>query len=49
MVDGREYVSIVGKIPRGQSLDDDIKRALSAIEEARGRPCVCYVANVVNP
>lgn len=49
MEDGREFQSIIGVIPRSGDLIPDIKRALANIEAVRGHPCICYVANVVNP
>ncbi len=48
MRDGHEYASIVGVVPPPDSnLLDDIKQALAEIEAIRGRPCICYVGNVI--
>lgn len=49
MVDGTEYGSIVGLVPddRSKDMTIDLRRALAEIETLRGRPCICYVANIV--
>lgn len=49
MEDGNEYGSIVGLVPdtNGHDLVPELRRALAAIEIIRGRPCICYVANIV--
>lgn len=49
MKDGCEFQSIVSLVPRNGDLVPDLKRAVSEIETVRGHPCICYVANVVNP
>lgn len=48
MRDGNEYGSIVGLRP-DPNLDINVEllRAVRAIEDVRGRPCLCYVGNVV--
>jgi len=47
MVDGREYESIVGVEPKNPEVQAELRRALADLEAIRGRPCVCYVANMV--
>lgn len=49
MQDGSEYESIVGSVPKDLNLIDELTRALRDIEAIRGRPCLCYVGNVVRP
>lgn len=44
---GNEYGSIVGLVPKAVDLVPELRRALSEIEAVRGRPCICYLANVV--
>jgi Serine dehydrogenase proteinase len=48
MADGAEYQSIVSLVPDA-SLDlvGEVTRAMSAIEQIRGRPCLAYIGNVV--
>lgn len=48
MRDDDEYASIVGAVPRTGDIMADLKKAITEIEVIRGRPCVCYVANVIN-
>lgn len=45
--DGNEYGSIVSVLPGAPDLMPDVQRALAGIELVRGRPCLCYAANVV--
>ena len=47
MRDGCEYGSLVDYVPVAMNFADEIRRAISEIEVIRGRPLVCYVANVV--
>lgn len=48
MVDGREYVSIIDKLPLpGANLLDEVQRAVADIAAIRGRPCIVYSGNVV--
>jgi hypothetical protein len=48
MVDGREYVSIIDKLPlQGANLLDEVHRAITDIAAIRGRPCIVYSGNVV--
>lgn len=47
MTDGNEYGSIVSLIPTENNMIPELRRALADIEAIRGRPCICYVANVV--
>ncbi len=49
MVDGREYESIIDKVPRKFDARDEIRRALSEVEAVRKRPVVIYAANQVCP
>jgi hypothetical protein len=48
MQDGNEYGSIVSYVQPGD-LMLELRRALTDIEAIRGRPCLCYAANVVRP
>ena len=47
--DGSEYTSIVNFLPKSGSLDHDLRKAITAIEDIRKRPLICYFANVVKP
>lgn len=47
MQDDHEYSSIVSHFPRNGEIIPDLQRALKDVETIRGRPCVCYVANVI--
>lgn len=47
MEDGNEYGSVVSLVPEATNVVPEIRRALSDIESVRGRPCLCYAANVV--
>jgi len=47
MRDGYEYGSIVALVPEKGDLVPELRRALGELEVIRGRPCVCYLANVV--
>lgn len=47
MEDGNEYGSIVSLVPQQADLVPEVRRALAEIEAIRGRPCICYLANVV--
>lgn len=49
MVDDNEYASIVSMHPKGGDIVPDLRRALAEIEQIRGRPCICYLANVIKP
>jgi hypothetical protein len=47
MEDGREYASIVGKMPDHFDLVQELQRGLKEISGTRGgRPCLLYVGNV---
>ena len=49
MVDGRELQSIIDLTPDPNfDLAAELRRALREIEEARGRPCLAYIGNVVS-
>lgn len=48
MKDGNEYGSIVG-LDTNVDIVAELRRGLAEIEAARGRPCICYVANVIKP
>jgi hypothetical protein len=48
IVEGREYESIIGKVPPdGWDPVPEMKKALSLIEAIRGRPCIAYIGDVV--
>jgi hypothetical protein len=48
MVDGKEYGSIVDKLPLpGANLLDEVVRAIGEISQVRDRPCIVYSGNVV--
>jgi hypothetical protein len=47
--DGNEYGSIVGLVTSDENLSADVRRAIAQVEAIRGRRCICYVANVINP
>lgn len=47
MRDGDEYKSIVNRVPASGNLDADLIKAISAIEEIRKRPLICYFSNVI--
>lgn len=50
MVDGREYQSVVDLVPSApETATADLRRALTDLETIRGRPCLCYIANLVHP
>lgn len=50
MKDDREYESIVSLVPKDEAvLTRDINVALADLAAIRGRPCICYIANVVKP
>jgi hypothetical protein len=49
MVDGNEYGSIVSLVPKTPDIIPEIRRAIDELEQIRGRRCVLYVANQVNP
>jgi hypothetical protein len=49
MKDGQEFGSIVGRMPKNTAnLVPEFRRALADIEAVRGRPCICYIANVIS-
>jgi hypothetical protein len=47
MQDGNEYGSIVSLLPQQSHLVPELRRALGDLEAIRGRPCLCYAANMV--
>lgn len=48
MTDGREYGSIVDKVPpEGTNILEEVIRAVQDIAQVRGRPCIAYCGNVV--
>lgn len=49
MKDGQEHGSIVGCYVQVSDWVAEFRRGLKEIEDARGRPCVCYVANTIKP
>jgi len=51
VVKGREFESIISEVskqPFNVNPVNDIRRCLTDIENNRGRPCIMYIANVVN-
>lgn len=49
MEHGNEYGSIVSLVPGPGDIVPEIRRAIDDIERIRGRRCVMYVANQINP
>lgn len=49
MKDGAEFQSIIDIVPKNGNIMPDLYRAISEIENIRNHPCICYIANVVNP
>jgi len=49
MQDGKEYQSIVGLQNVTVDLGTEMTRAMKDIADARKRPNICYIANVLNP
>jgi hypothetical protein len=49
MIDGKEYQSIVSCMVDGNQFSTDVTRAIAEVGNARHRPLLCYVANVLNP
>lgn len=47
MKDGREYSSLLEVSVAGLRIDLELRRALAEIEALRGRPLLCYAANVL--
>jgi len=47
MAEGREYGSIVSLVPDNMDITSELRRALTEIEKVRGRPCICYAANII--
>lgn len=47
MEEGNEYASIVSRVPANGNVVPDLRSAIADIETVRGRPCLCYAANVV--
>lgn len=48
MEDGREYASILDKIPKPNiNLINDVVKGIQAIEEVRNRPCLLYTGNLI--
>src|SRR4051812_40784818 len=45
---GREYESVVPLALDPPKFPSELKRAIEAVEAARGRPLLCYAANMVN-
>lgn len=48
MVDGREFESLIQVKKVQLDVVSEMRRAISDIESIRGRPTICYLANVVN-
>ena len=49
MVDGREFESVLSYSFPAMDIRAELRRSISEIENCRGRPLICVVANVVNP
>jgi hypothetical protein len=49
MQPGREYESIVSLSLHADKFEIELRRAIEAVEAARGRPLLCYTANMINP
>lgn len=49
MVDGREFESVVSYQVNGLNVTDEFRKSITEIETIRGRPLICYFANVINP
>lgn len=47
MKDGREYSSLLEVQANNINLVSEIRRGVAEVEEARGRPLICYVSNVL--
>lgn len=48
MIDGREFESILKYNVSSMDIISELRRGLKEIETLRGRPAVCYIANIVN-
>lgn len=48
MVDSREFESLLKHQKVNVNIQDEINRALKDISDLRKRPCIAYMANVVN-
>lgn len=48
MVDGREFESLLGHKNVSVNIVADIKKALTEIGAIRKKPCIAYIANIVN-
>lgn len=49
MIDGKEYSSIIGLNNVKIDLGQEYLRIINEISTIRGRPLICYIANVINP
>jgi len=47
MQDGNEYASVANLAPENVDFNAEIRRAIADLEGIRGRPCACYVGNVI--
>lgn len=48
MRDGKEFESLIGYQYNNLNIVGEIRRSISEIEQARHRPAICYIANVVH-
>lgn len=48
MRDGKEFESLIGYQYNNLNIVGEIRRSLSEIQNARKRPAICYIANVVH-
>lgn len=48
MEDGREFESLIKYQYNNINLLGEIRRSISEIQKARGRSCICYIANVLH-
>jgi len=49
MVDGREFESLLNYQYHNLNFLSELRKSIAEIKALRGRPIVCYVANVVKP
>lgn len=49
MVDGREFESLLNYQYQNLNFVSELRKSIAEIKAVRGRPIVCYVANVVKP
>jgi len=44
----KEYASAVDCVPQGMNFRDEIRKAITEIQDIRKKPLICYMANVVS-